>query len=217
MFIHQYLLVMTKHLLALYGLLLFAALRLDAQSREKTIMFFGNSLTAGYGLEPSQSFPSLIQEMLYEAGANYRVINAGLSGETSAGGLNRIDWVLNQEVDIFVLELGANDGLRGLPLESTKQNLQGIIAKLFEKYPSAKLVLAGMMVSSQHGGRIRQGFCADISCIGRGQQLRAHTFSASRCGGRSGSQPARRHSSQCGGAKDCCRKCLEGVDTAIVK
>jgi acyl-CoA thioesterase-1 len=158
MFIHQYLLVMTKHLLALYGLLLFAALRLDAQSREKTIMFFGNSLTAGYGLEPSQSFPSLIQEMLYEEGANYRVINAGLSGETSAGGLNRIDWVLNQEVDIFVLELGANDGLRGLPLESTKQNLQGIIAKLFEKYPSAKLVLAGMMVPPNMGDEYGRDF-----------------------------------------------------------
>jgi len=124
---------------------------LKAQEEEKLIVFFGNSLTAGLGLEQEQAFPAIIQEKIDEVGMDYRVVNAGLSGETSAGGLNRVDWVIKQEVDVFVLELGANDGLRGLPLESTRQNLQGIIDKVKSKYPEAKIVLAGMMVPPNMG------------------------------------------------------------------
>ena len=118
---------------------------------KKSILFFGNSLTAGYGLDPGLAFPNLIQQKIDENMGNYTVINAGLSGETSAGGVGRIDWVLNQPVDIFILELGANDGLRGLPLESTHKNLQGIIDKVKEKYPKVKIVLAGMMVPPNMG------------------------------------------------------------------
>src|SRR5438445_12254100 len=84
-------------------------------SETKTILFFGDSLTAGYGLEPSQAFPALIQEKINSLGWNFHVINAGVSGETTAGGLRRIDWVLQRPVAVFVLELRANDGLRGLP------------------------------------------------------------------------------------------------------
>jgi len=124
---------------------------LKAQENEKVILFFGNSLTAGLGLDQEQAFPSVIQDKIHESGKRYRVINAGLSGETSAGGLNRIDWVLKQPIDIFVLELGANDGLRGLPLESTRQNLQGIIDKVKSKYPKVKIVIAGMMVPPNMG------------------------------------------------------------------
>ena len=123
----------------------------NAQDNEKVILFFGNSLTAGLGLDLNQAFPNLIQEKINETGKNVRVINAGLSGETSAGGLNRIDWVLNQAVDIFVLELGANDGLRGLPLESTRTNLQGILDKVKAKYPDVKIIIAGMMVPPNMG------------------------------------------------------------------
>lgn len=111
---------------------------------QKTVLFYGNSLTAGYGLEPAQAFPALLQEKMKAAGLNFRAINAGLSGETTAGGLGRIDWVLRQKVDIFVLELGGNDGLRGLPTPQMKTNLQGIIDKVKEKYPTAKIVLLGM-------------------------------------------------------------------------
>lgn len=118
---------------------------------KKSILFFGNSLTAGYGLDPGLAFPNLIQQKIDENMGNYTVINAGLSGETSAGGVGRIDWVLNQPVDIFILELGANDGLRGLPLESTHKNLQGIIDKVKKKYPKVKIVLAGMMVPPNMG------------------------------------------------------------------
>ncbi len=119
--------------------------------QQKTILFFGNSLTAGYGLDPELGFPNLIQQKINEKKANYTVINAGLSGETSAGGLSRIDWVLNRQVDIFILELGANDGLRGLPLEATKNNLQGIIDKVKSKFPNAIIVIAGMMVPPNMG------------------------------------------------------------------
>lgn len=123
----------------------------NAQDSQKVILFFGNSLTAGLGLDLNQAFPNLIQEKINETEKNVRVINAGLSGETSAGGLNRIDWVLNQAVDIFVLELGANDGLRGLPLESTRTNLQGILDKVKAKYPDVKIIIAGMMVPPNMG------------------------------------------------------------------
>jgi len=115
------------------------------------IMFFGDSLTAGHGLSPDQAFPNLIQERINRNDLNYKVINAGLSGETSAGGLARIDWVLRQPVDIFVLELGANDGLRGVPVSETKKNLQGIIDKVKSKYPEAQIVIAGMMVPPNMG------------------------------------------------------------------
>jgi acyl-CoA thioesterase-1 len=120
-------------------------------SETKTILFFGDSLTAGYGLAPGQAFPALIQEKINSLGWNFRVINAGVSGETTAGGLRRIDWVLQRPVDVFVLELGANDGLRGLPLEDAKQNLQAIIDRTKSKYPGVKIVLAGMQVLSNLG------------------------------------------------------------------
>jgi acyl-CoA thioesterase-1 len=118
---------------------------------QKTILFFGNSLTAGYGLEPAQAFPALIQERIDSAKMNYRVINAGLSGETSAGGRSRIGWVLRQPVDVFVLELGANDGLRGIPLESTRKNLQAIIDTVRQKSPQARIVIAGMQIPPNMG------------------------------------------------------------------
>jgi acyl-CoA thioesterase I len=118
---------------------------------QRSILFFGDSLTAGYGLSPEEAFPALVEKELNKKSNNVKVTNAGLSGETSAGGLARIDWVLRQPVDIFVLELGANDGLRGLPLEQTRKNLQGIIGKVKAKYPKAKLVLAGMMVPPNMG------------------------------------------------------------------
>jgi acyl-CoA thioesterase-1 len=122
-----------------------------SRSDAKAILFFGDSLTAGYGLEPSQAFPALIQEKINVLGWNFRVINAGLSGETTAGALRRIDWVLQRPVDVLVLELGANDGLRGLPVEGAKQNLQAIIDRTRSKYPGVKVVLVGMQVPSNLG------------------------------------------------------------------
>lgn len=125
----------------------------------KTIVFFGNSLTAGYGLDdPSQAFPGLIQEKLDSLNLPYKAVNAGVSGETSAGGNSRVDWILRQPVDVFVLELGANDGLRGIPAAETRRNLQSIMDKVKAKYPNAKLVLAGMQVPPNMGQRYAAEF-----------------------------------------------------------
>jgi acyl-CoA thioesterase-1 len=126
----------------------------------KTILFFGNSLTAAYGLDTEQGFPNIIQNKLDELGVDYTVINSGLSGETTSGGLNRLDWVLNQEVDIFVLELGANDGLRGIPLSKTKENLQAIIDLVRAKSKDTKIVLAGMQIPPNMGADYTSEFRA---------------------------------------------------------
>ncbi|WP_422081123.1 arylesterase [Ulvibacterium sp.] len=117
----------------------------------KTIIFFGDSLTAGLGLDPQEAFPAVIQGTLDSLGMNYTVINSGLSGETTASGRNRLDWVLNQKADIFILELGANDGLRGIPLEETRTNLQAIIDAVQKKNPSTQIVLAGMQIPPNMG------------------------------------------------------------------
>jgi acyl-CoA thioesterase-1 len=132
-------------------LIIVMALLLQASSDPKVILFFGDSLTAGYGLSPEEAFPALIEKKCIENGTPCKTINAGLSGETSAGGLSRIDWILRQPIDVFVLELGANDGLRGLPLEQTKKNLQSIIDKVKAKFPKAKVVVAGMLVPPNMG------------------------------------------------------------------
>lgn len=130
----------------------------DMTKPAKTILFFGNSLTAGYGLDPSESFPSLIQLKIDSLKLAYKVINAGVSGETSAGGNGRIDWILKQPVDVFVLELGANDGLRGIAVTETRRNLQAIIDKVKAKYPAATLVLAGMQVPPNMGQKYAGDF-----------------------------------------------------------
>jgi len=124
----------------------------DQKSDESgVILFFGTSLTAGMGLDPNDAYPAVIQKKLDSLDLPYQVVNAGLSGETTASGINRIDWVLNQEVEIFVLELGANDGLRGIPLDETRKNLQAIIDRVRSKNPETKIILAGMQIPPNLG------------------------------------------------------------------
>lgn len=117
----------------------------------RTILFLGNSLSAGYGLGTEFAFPALIQEKIDSLGWNFKVINAGLSGETSSGGLRRIDWLLQRKIDVFFLELGANDGLRGIPLDLTQQNLQAIIDRVKAKNAEVRIVIAGMLVPPNMG------------------------------------------------------------------
>ncbi len=119
----------------------------------KAILIFGDSLTAGLGLDdPStQAYPALLQKKIDAAGLPYRVINGGLSGETTAAGLRRIDWMLRERVDVFVLALGGNDGLRGILPPVTRANLVGILEKVRAKYPEAKLVVAGMQMPPNLG------------------------------------------------------------------
>ena len=133
---------------------------------KKTVLFFGDSLTAGYGLDdPSDAFPGVVQRKIDSLKLPYNVVNAGVSGETTAGGLGRIDWVLKQKVDIFILELGANDGLRGIPVTETASNLQSIIDKVKAKYPNAKLIMAGMMVPPSMGDIYANNFKATFPTI----------------------------------------------------
>lgn len=120
-------------------------------TNKKSILFFGDSLTAGLGLDTSEAFPAIIQNKIDSLNLSYQVINAGLSGETTAGGKNRISWIFNQKVDVFVLELGANDGLRGIPISETKQNLQAMIDFAKEKNKDVEIVLTGMQIPPNMG------------------------------------------------------------------
>lgn len=121
------------------------------ETGREVILFFGTSLTAGMGLDPNEAYPAVIQQKIDSLQLPYEVINAGLSGETTAGGKNRINWVLHQEIAVFVLELGANDGLRGVPLEETKKNLQEIIDVVKAKNSATKIVLVGMEIPPNMG------------------------------------------------------------------
>ena len=143
--------------LVLLGLCWFVGL---GAAETKTMVFFGDSITAGNGLDPDEAYPALIQKKITDAGLPWRVVNAGLSGETTAGGLRRLDWILRQRVDLFVIELGGNDGLRGIPPENSRANLQVMIDRVREKYPNAKIVLAGMQLPTNMGAEHTGKFAA---------------------------------------------------------
>lgn len=135
--------------------------------KKKSILFFGDSLTAGYGLEEEESFPSLIQERIDSLGLDYTVINGGLSGETSAGGKGRIDWVLRSDIDVFVLELGANDVLRGLDLDETEKNLRSILDAVKAKHNDIPLIIAGMQAPPNMGAEYTSQFVGIFSKLAK--------------------------------------------------
>ncbi len=122
------------------------------------MLFVGTSLTAGYGLPSEEAFPALIQRKIDEAGLRYRVVNAGVSGDTSAGGLRRIDWLLQSPVVVLVLELGANDMLRGLDPEAMRQNLRKVIDRTRTAYPKIKLLIAGIRAAPNLGREYAKRF-----------------------------------------------------------
>lgn len=130
------------------------------EEKQQVILFFGNSLSAGYGIDPEDAFPGLVQSRLDSLGKNFKVINGGLSGETTAGGLSRLDWFLEEEPYIFVLELGGNDGLRGILPSESKNNLLAIIDKVKSKYPNTKIILAGMQIPPNMGQEYTDEFKA---------------------------------------------------------
>jgi len=152
-------------------------------TKQKNILFFGTSLTAGYGLDPTEAYPALIQNRIDSLKMPYNVINGGLSGETSAGGKARIDWLLKQRVDIFVLELGANDGLRGLPVAQTTKNLQAIIDRVKAKYPDVKMVLAGMQVPPNMGAKYAADFKNMFPELAKKNQMALIPFLLDKVGG----------------------------------
>ncbi len=153
-------------------------------SQQKTILFFGDSLTAGYGLDDvSEAFPGVIQHIIDSVKLPYKVVNAGLSGETTAGGVGRIAWVLKQKPDIFVLELGANDGLRGIPVTETSKNLQAIVDSVKSKYSNTKLMLLGMMVPPNMGAAYANDFKTVFPTIAKKNKMALVPFLLNGVGG----------------------------------
>lgn len=128
-----------------------AALSATTNTPVKSLVVLGDSLSAGYGVDPAEAWPALVQEKIRAAGLPYALVNAGVSGDTTAGGLRRLDWLLRRPVDVLLLELGGNDGLRGLQLAATRTNLQAVIDRTRAKWPDARIVLAGMKLPANMG------------------------------------------------------------------
>ncbi|HWA28319.1 MAG TPA: arylesterase [Lacunisphaera sp.] len=149
----------------------------------KTIVFFGDSLTAGYGVDPDEAYPALIQRKLDQAGQPWRVVNAGLSGETTAGGLRRLDWILKQRADIFVIELGGNDGLRGIAPAVTRSNLHAMIERIRQRQPDVKVVIAGMQMPTNMGPEHTREFAAIFPAVAREHGAILIPFLLDRVGG----------------------------------
>jgi acyl-CoA thioesterase I len=140
---------LTVHLVALVAALALLLAPAAPQERELQIVVLGDSLTAGYGLAAEHSVPSRLQSRLDAEGYDYEVVNAGVSGDTSAGGLSRLDWVLEGDVAILVIELGANDGLRGLPVQNLRRNLDAIITRARAR--GITVLLTGMEAPPNYG------------------------------------------------------------------
>ena len=174
----------TKKIICQLGLFMISLITLGAsRTAPSTVLFLGDSITAGYGLELSQAYPGLIQKKIDAKGWNFKIINAGQSGDTTAGGLARLDWLLNNRVDVLVLELGGNDGLRGLPIEEIKKNLQAIIDRTKSRYPEAKIVIAGMKVPPNMGGDYGRRFGAVFSDLAKKNNAALIPFILERVGG----------------------------------
>ncbi len=129
----------------------------DGSPRPRVI-FLGDSLTAGYGLEPQQAYPALLQQKIDQAGLDFEVVNAGISGDTTAGGLRRIDWALRGGADVLVVALGGNDGLRGVAPTQTEANLRGIVTRAKEKNPAISIILTGMQMPANLGAEFVKAF-----------------------------------------------------------
>ncbi len=155
----------------------------SSDKKLKNILFFGTSLTAGYGLDPTEAYPALIQNRIDSLKMPYKVINGGLSGETSAAGKSRISWLLKQPIDVFVLELGANDGLRGLPVAQTTKNLQSIIDSVKIKYPDVKMVMAGMQVPPNMGAKYAADFKNIFPALAKKNNMALVPFLLDKVGG----------------------------------
>ena len=159
------------------------SLNVQSLTQKKNILIFGNSLCAGLGVESDEAFPSLLGMKIDSLNLPYQVINAGLSGETTAAGKERINWMLKQKVDIFVLELGANDGLRGIPLTETRKNLQSIIDQVKAKYPEAKLLMTGMQVPPNMGSKYASEFKAIFPELAKKNNMALVPFLLDKVGG----------------------------------
>ena len=147
------------------------------------VLFLGNSLTAGLGVSPDSAFPAVVQRMIDSAGLDFRVVNAGVSGATSADGLQQVDWLLRQPVDILVLELGGNDALRGLPVEVMANNLRSIIERFRARHPELPVVVAGMEAPPNLGPTYTAAFRATFRDVARAEHAALIPFLLQDVGG----------------------------------
>jgi acyl-CoA thioesterase-1 len=154
-----------------------------ATAERPSVVFLGTSLTAGLGLEPEQAYPALIQQKIDSAGLAFRVVNAGVSGETSAGARRRVDWLLREPVAVLVLETGANDGLRGLPPDSLRANIQAVFDRAKATAPAPKLVLVGMRVPTNYGRAYTERFQSVYPELARENDARLVPFLLDGVGG----------------------------------
>jgi len=152
-------------------LLLVPALAISVQPLHaaRTVAFLGDSLTAGYGLDPEEAYPALIQARLKDQGLDWEVVNAGVSGDTTAGGLRRLDWLFRQRIDVLFLCLGANDGMRGLSVAAAEQNLRAIVDRAQRK--GITVVLAGVQIPENYGADYRKQFGAIFPRLAREKKL----------------------------------------------
>jgi acyl-CoA thioesterase-1 len=152
-------------------------------SDQKIILFYGNSLTAGYGIDADDAFPGLTQTRIDSLGLDYKVINGGLSGETTAGGLSRLDWFLEDKPEIFILELGGNDGLRGIAITETKSNLLAMVDKVRAKFPETKIILAGMQIPPNMGQEYSNEFKEIFPAVAKEKNIALIPFLLQSVGG----------------------------------
>lgn len=136
----------------------FLTLHAPAADERKTILILGDSLAAGLGVDPDQAWPALLQKKVDAAGLSFTIVNAGVSGDTSADGLHRLNWLLRRKIDVLLLELGGNDGLRGLPVATATSNLQAIIDRVRQKDPAVKIIIAGMKMPPSIGFEYADAF-----------------------------------------------------------
>lgn len=170
-----------------------------AQETKRTIVFLGDSITAGLGVDRGQAYPALLEQKIEESKLPYEVVNAGLSGDTTAGGLRRLDWLLQRKIDVLVIALGGNDGLRGIAPEVTAVNLQAMIDKVKASSPQTEIVLAGMRIPPNLGSDYTAKFEQIFPAIAQKNNLRFIPFLLEGVGGhRDLNQPDQIHPNPAG-------------------
>ena len=171
-----------------------SALLIGAEAERKTVVILGDSIAAGYGVEAAESFPDLLQQRIAEKKLPWEIVNAGVSGDTTAGGVRRMPWLLKRRVDVLVIELGGNDGLRGLAPEETRANLEKIISLAREKYPEVRIILAGMQMPQNMGAEYTKKFSALFADVAKTQKTELIPFVLAGVGGKAElNQPDRIH------------------------
>lgn len=156
----------------------------SVSAKKLRVILLGDSITAGYGLEnAADAYPALLQKKVDSAGLAFTIVNAGVSGDTTAGGLRRVVWAMGKEADMLLIALGGNDGLRGIPAKETKSNLEGIIARARTRFPDIQVILAGMRMPPNFGPEYTREFAAVFGTVAKEQKTDFVPFLLENVGG----------------------------------